>query len=87
MPLQSSGPISLNDIAGEFGGSTPHSLSEYYGAASGIPGSGTISIGQFYGKANTVNVQYLAVACAHAPPPPPPTARYCTLTVLALPQN
>ena len=52
MALQSSGAISLNDIADEFGGSTPHSLSEYYGVASGIPSSGTISISQFYGKAN-----------------------------------
>ena len=30
MGLQSSGAISINDVAGEFGGSTPHSLSEYY---------------------------------------------------------
>lgn len=49
MALQSSGPISLNDIAGEFGGTTPHRLSEYYGADSGIPSSGTISMSQFYG--------------------------------------
>ena len=51
MALQSSGPISLNDVAGEFSGSTPHSLSEYYGVASGVPGSGTISLSDFYGKA------------------------------------
>ena len=49
MPLQNSGPISLADIAGEFGGSAPHSISEYYGASSGIPASGTISMNQFYG--------------------------------------
>lgn len=49
MALQSSGAISLNDIATEFGGSTPHSLSEYYGVADGIPSSGTISMSQFYG--------------------------------------
>lgn len=55
MALQSSGAISLNDIATEFGGSTPHSLSEYYGVASGIPSSGTISISQFYGKSNTIS--------------------------------
>ena len=53
MALQSSGPISLLDIANEFGGSTPHSLSEYYGADSGIPSSGAISIGNFYGASNT----------------------------------
>ena len=49
MTLQSSGAISLNDIAGEFGGSTPHSLSEYYGADTGVPSSGTISFDDFYG--------------------------------------
>ena len=49
MALQSSGPISLSDIAGEFGGSTPHSLSEYYGAAGGVPASGAISMDDFYG--------------------------------------
>ena len=54
MPLQSSGAISLNDIANEFGGSTPHSISEYYGAASGIPSSGQISFSQFYGASAVV---------------------------------
>ena len=49
MALQSSGPISLGDIAGEFGGSQPHSLSEYYDAASGIPSSGAIDLSDFYG--------------------------------------
>ncbi len=50
MALQSSGAISLGDIAGEFGGSQPHSLSEYYGAASGIPSSGAIDFSDFYGS-------------------------------------
>jgi len=49
MALQTSGPISLNDIQTEFGGSNPIAISEYYGAAAGIPASGTISIGAFYG--------------------------------------
>lgn len=49
MALQSSGQISLADIAGEFGGAAPHSLSEYYGAASGVPTSGAISLSNFYG--------------------------------------
>lgn len=49
MALQSSGAISLANIAAEFGGSAPHSLSEYYGAAAGVPSSGTISFSQFYG--------------------------------------
>ena len=47
--MPSSGPISLADIAGEFGGSTPHSLSEYYGVASGVPASGAIDFADFYG--------------------------------------
>ena len=50
MVLQSSGAISLYNIQTEFGGSTPISMSEYYGAASGIPSSGAISFSNFYGK-------------------------------------
>ena len=49
MALPSSGPLRISDIAVEFGGSVPHSLSEYYGVAAGIPASGTIAIGAFYG--------------------------------------
>lgn len=60
MPLPSSGPLSINDIAGEFGGSTPHSMSEYYaggglvpantsGTFGQVPSSGQISIQNFYG--------------------------------------
>ena len=51
MALQSSGQISLLNIASEFGGISPHSLSEYYGVDAGIPSSGEISIGDFYGAA------------------------------------
>ena len=50
--LPSSGPLSMSDIQGEFDGSNPISLSEYYGAAPGVPSSGTISIGDFYGKSS-----------------------------------
>jgi hypothetical protein len=50
MALQSSGPISLNDVAGEFGGSQPHALSEYYGVDTGVPSSGQIALSNFYGK-------------------------------------
>ena len=49
MALPSSGSISLNQIATEFGGSTPHSLSEYYGVAAGVPSSGAIDFADFYG--------------------------------------
>lgn len=52
MALQSSGSISLSEIAAEFGGSTPHSLSEYYAAASGVPSSGAIDFSDFYGTAS-----------------------------------
>jgi hypothetical protein len=52
MVLQSSGAISLDDIQTEFGGTNPIGTSEYYGAASGIPSSGTISFSQFYGKSS-----------------------------------
>ena len=38
MALQSSGTISLNDIA-ELSGSTPHSLSEYYRGGGNVPNS------------------------------------------------
>lgn len=63
MPLQTSGPISLGDIATEFGGAAPHSLSEYYrggglvpdtAANAGIPTSGPISLSDFYGGDATV---------------------------------
>jgi hypothetical protein len=54
--LEPTGPISLGpeagvnrSISGEFGGSTPHSLTEYYGAAAGVPSSGPISMGQLRG--------------------------------------
>lgn len=56
MALPVSGPLSLSQIQGEFGGSNPISLSEYYrGGAfvtnnnTGVPTSGTIRIGNFYG--------------------------------------
>lgn len=70
MALQTSGAISLNDIAGEFGGSTPHSLSEYYRGGSNVPNStannsiptsGAIEIGNFYGGANITVVGQITV--------------------------
>tara|TARA_X000000368_G_scaffold44943_2_gene32286 strand:+ start:354 stop:956 length:603 start_codon:yes stop_codon:yes gene_type:complete len=63
MTLQSSGnPISINDLVGEYGGSAPHSLSEYYKGGSyvanhsnnaNVPTSSTISLSDFYGQSNT----------------------------------
>lgn len=52
MALPGSGALSLNDIQTEFGGSNPISISEYYGADTGVPASGTISIDDFYGTSS-----------------------------------
>ena len=45
---------SLSEVASEFGGTEPHSLSEYYGSAFSdngyAPASGTISLGNFQNK-------------------------------------
>jgi hypothetical protein len=72
MAIQSSGRISINDIVGEFGGTAPHSLSEYYrGGArvpnitlnNNIPTTGSISLSDFYGATSfqslSVNVAAL----------------------------
>lgn len=55
MALQTSGQISLQNIATEFGGTAPHGLTEYYAAAAGIPASGEISIQDFYGASAITN--------------------------------
>lgn len=52
MVLQTTGKITLGDIANEFGGTVPHKMSEYFGAAIGVPGTGVLRISNFYGKAN-----------------------------------
>ena len=62
MPLVSSGQISLGAIATEFGGDAPHALSEYHGKGN-APSSGEIQLAaDFYGTANTYDIQYLLVA-------------------------
>lgn len=60
--LQTSGAISINDIATEFGGGVPHSMHEYYrgGANVGsnntsVPIGGEISLFMFYGAQATAN--------------------------------
>ena len=59
------GTISLSTIAGEYGGSTPHSLSEYYrggglvpvvSTTASIPSSGTIDFQDFQNTSNTLPV-------------------------------
>jgi hypothetical protein len=58
MALQSSGAISFSQIAAHFGGSTPHSMSEYYTllgmGVTGLPSSGTFAFSNFHGKSNQV---------------------------------
>lgn len=64
MTIKTSGDLSISDIVAEFGGSSPHSLSEYYaggsivhtgavgypgGVKTNIPSSGQISLSNFYG--------------------------------------
>lgn len=62
MTLPSSGAISINSLVGEYGGSAPHSMSEYYRGGGlvanhsnngNVPTSGTISLSNFYGQNNT----------------------------------
>lgn len=65
MALPTSGPLSLNDIKGEFGGPTSPSLGDYYAGGSyvpsgtsgtngPVPSSGEISISNFYGTSASV---------------------------------
>ena len=63
MALPSSGAISIGNIATEFGGSQPHSLSEYYRNGSfvtsnntNVPTSGTIDLADFYGAVKQSSV-------------------------------
>lgn len=67
-------PISINTIVGEFGGTAPHSLSEYYrggGLVPNTPGnanistSGAIPMGGFYGSANRSQVALTIAANAY----------------------
>ena len=61
MACPASGTITIQDIVDEFGGSTPHSLSEYYRDGDNVPGnntnvptSGTIDLADFYSAVNEV---------------------------------
>jgi|TARA_B110000914_G_scaffold224941_1_gene244217 hypothetical protein len=51
MALQTSGPISLGQIAAEYNDAAPNSMSEYYGR-SGFPSSGPISFFDAYGNSD-----------------------------------
>jgi len=65
MALQGSGAISIGNLATEFGGGAPHSLTEYYRGGglvpntsqnNGVPTSGAISLTNFYGAAAYTNI-------------------------------
>lgn len=60
MPLQTSGPISLSNVGSEFQNSAPYSMSEFYGAAAGIPTGGAIRLGNFYG-ATAGKIDYITI--------------------------
>jgi len=69
MTLQSSGPISLQNLQDEFGGSAPISLSEYYrggglvpntGINVNVPISGSISLQNFYSA--SVSPEYTQIS-------------------------
>lgn len=72
MTLPTSGPLSLNDIKNEFGGPASPSLSNYYaggayvpagvtGTYGAVPTSGAISIRNFYGTSNYLDIQTVTV--------------------------
>jgi len=63
MACPSSGTITIQDIVDEFGGSAPHSLSEYYRDGgevpsnnTNVPTSSTISLSNFYDAVNEIIV-------------------------------
>lgn len=73
--LQSTGPISLQDVYTEFGGTTPIQLSAYYRggalvpdtpANSAIPTSGAIKLSDFYGASNNIPIDYLSSSNMHS---------------------
>jgi len=61
MALQTSGAISLLDVQNEWSGATPISITEYYGVDDGVPGSGTISLDDFYGTSAYVVPSWTSV--------------------------
>ena len=62
MTIVASGTISINSLVGEYGGSAPHAMNEYYRGGSlvsdhsnnaNVPTSGTIDLQDFYGANNS----------------------------------
>lgn len=70
MAVKTSGPISVQDLVDEFGGSVPHSFNEYYrggglvpatpnsGRNNNVPTTGEIQLTDFYSSSKTVVVTY-----------------------------
>lgn len=58
MALQSSGKITLKEIATEFEDTAPHSLKEFYSAAVGIPSSGRLTLKDFYGASKAYTYSF-----------------------------
>ena len=66
MTIKSSGSsLAISEIAAEFGGSTPHSMSEYYRGGSNVPSasstssiaaSGANAMSNFYGTSNRIGI-------------------------------
>lgn len=65
MTLPNSGPLTLSDIAGEFGGGHPIALSNYYaggphvpsgtsGINGAVPTAGALALSKFYGTSNFI---------------------------------
>lgn len=67
MAIKTSGPISIQDIVNEFGGTAPHSLNEYYKGGTyvpvapqnaNVPTQGAISLENFYGASKIIYITY-----------------------------
>ena len=54
MTLPSSGPLSISQIAGEFGVALPCVFPDAFYGKPGVPASGTLSLSQFYGLSNVL---------------------------------
>jgi len=61
MALTSSGQLKLSEIAAEYGGSAPHTLSEYYGSDT-VPTQGQISVSDFHGTSNITFISIIIKA-------------------------
>ena len=65
MTLQTSGPISLGQIAAEYGDAAPNSMSEFYGR-SGFPSTGPISFFDAYGNSDNFS-GYMTITSVAVP--------------------